>query len=58
MEGLCKVSPPVVLVRHQLFIGPVGQGCQMGFQLHVNFGGCLPCQLHKRVQCRKEYGFS
>jgi hypothetical protein len=24
--GLCEVSPPAVLVRHQPFIGPVGQG--------------------------------
>ena len=34
--GLCKVSPPPVLVRRQPFIGPVGQGCRMGCQLHVN----------------------
>ena len=31
------MSPPAVLVRRQLFIGPVGQGCRMDFQLHVNF---------------------
>ena len=30
--GLCKVSPPAVLVRRQPFIGPVGQGCRMGCQ--------------------------
>ena len=35
--GLCEVSPPAVLVRRQPFIGPVGQGCRMGCQLHVNF---------------------
>ena len=34
--GLCKVSPPPVLVRRQPFIGPVGPG-RMGCQLHVNF---------------------
>ena len=37
LRGLCKVSPSPVLVRRQPFIGPVGQGCQMGCQLHVNF---------------------
>ena len=31
------MSPPAVLVRRQPFIGPVGQGCRMGCQLHVNF---------------------
>ena len=35
--GLCEVSPPAVLVRRQPFIGPVGRGCRMGCQLHVNF---------------------
>ena len=35
VRGLCKVSPPAVLVRRQPFIGPVGQGCRMGCQLHV-----------------------
>jgi len=35
--GLCEVSPPAVLVRRQPFIGPVGQGCRVGCQLHVNF---------------------
>ena len=34
---MCEVSPPAVLVRRQPFIGPVGQGCRMGCQLHVNF---------------------
>ena len=34
--GLCEVSPPAVLVRRQPFIGPVGRGCRMGCQLHVN----------------------
>ena len=37
VRGLCKVSPPPVLVRRQPFIGPVGQGCRMAYQLHVNF---------------------
>jgi hypothetical protein len=37
MGELCEVSPPAVLVRRQPFIGPVGQGCRMGCQLHVNF---------------------
>ena len=35
--GLCEVSPRAVLVRRQPFIGPVGRGCRMGCQLHVNF---------------------
>jgi hypothetical protein len=48
VEGLCKVSPPVVLVRHQPFIGPVGQGCRMGCQLHVNFEGPL-CDVISRA---------
>ena len=34
--GVCEVSPPAVLVRRQPFIGPGGQGCRMGCQLHVN----------------------
>ena len=37
VAGLSKVSPPAVLVRRQPFIGPVGQGCRMGCQLHVNY---------------------
>ena len=36
------MSPPAVLVRRQPFIGPVGQGCRMGCQLHVNFKGDPP----------------
>ena len=34
--GLCKVSLPTVLVRRQPFISPVGQGCRMRCQLHVD----------------------
>ena len=36
MGRWCEVSPPAVLVRRQPFIGPVGQGCRMGCQLHAD----------------------
>ena len=58
VRGLCKVSPSPVLVRRQPFIGPGGQGCQMGCQLHVNFevkevevGGCTAHHLLLRTVC-------
>ena len=46
--GLCEVSPPAVLVRRQPFIGPVGQGCRMGCQLHV-----LTSRLHNYAKPKR-----
>jgi hypothetical protein len=43
--GLCKVSPPAVLVRRQPFNSLVGQGCRMG---------CLP--VITSVTCRQTWG--
>jgi hypothetical protein len=49
---LCKVSPSPVLVRRQPFIGPVGQGCRMGCQLHVNLYRCIVIELARQIKTK------
>ena len=49
------MSPPAVLVRRQPFIGPVGRGCRMGCQLHVNISFFFlprPLSLHAESSMR------